>query len=222
MDGICLSWGSCSREHIHAGCHLGPTSEARASVVVGEGRQALTGAVLRVPAPLDGSGCVRGPFGPLRDPPTAVTPRRSAALFHAARALWSRPSELSLPEEPYPLSRASCFLAGSRSTACKRGGTETFAAGFPLAPTLCSSSPFRACWTRGPGRRFLATARRGRRTRKRARRSLVLLDLAGLAWHVAGTPASKLCSPRESVRAGALPWPGWCSGVGALLGFRSL
>jgi len=58
---------------------------------------------------------------PLRDPPFAVTPRRFAALFHAARALWSRPSELSLLEEPYPLSRASCFLAGSHSTAQRRG-----------------------------------------------------------------------------------------------------
>jgi len=38
--------------------------------------------------------------------PFAVTPRRFAALFHAARAHWSRPTELSLPEEPYPLSRA--------------------------------------------------------------------------------------------------------------------
>jgi len=63
---------------------------------------------------------------PLRDPPFAVTPRRFAALFHAARALWSRPSELSLLEEPYPLSRASCFLAGSHSTAQRRGTVRGF------------------------------------------------------------------------------------------------
>jgi hypothetical protein len=46
-------------------------------------------------------------FTPLRVcTPFAVVPRRFAALFHAARAHWSRPTELSLPEEPYPLSRA--------------------------------------------------------------------------------------------------------------------
>jgi len=55
--------------------------------------------------------------GPLRGPSLSVTPRRFAALFHAARAPGSRPAELSLPGEPYPLSRASCFLAGSWSTA---------------------------------------------------------------------------------------------------------
>jgi hypothetical protein len=45
-----------------------------------------------------------------RSPPFAVTPRRFAALFHAARAHWSRPSELSLPEEPCPISRAFASL----------------------------------------------------------------------------------------------------------------
>jgi hypothetical protein len=49
----------------------------------------------------------------LRGPPLSVTPRRFAALFHAARVPGRRPPELSLPGEPCPLSRASCFLAGS-------------------------------------------------------------------------------------------------------------
>jgi len=50
--------------------------------------------------------------GPLRGPALSVAPRRFAALFHAARVLGSRPAELSLPGEPYPLSRASVLPCG--------------------------------------------------------------------------------------------------------------
>jgi hypothetical protein len=102
---------------------------------VGESRQAFTGAVLRVLAPLDGSGCACGTHGPLRARRLRA-PRRFAALFHAARALWSRPTELSLLEEPYPLSRASCFLAGSRSTRpMARHGPRCSRPLSPIAPT---------------------------------------------------------------------------------------
>jgi len=87
---------------------------------------------------------------PLRDPPSAVTPRRFAALFHAARALWSRPSELSLLEEPYPLSRASCFLAGSHSTAQRRGTVRGFRDTFHRRVDLFATASTRLA---GPGGR---------------------------------------------------------------------
>jgi len=87
---------------------------------------------------------------PLRDPPSAVTPRRFAALFHAARALWSRPSELSLLEEPYPLSRASCFLAGSHSTAQRRGTVRGFRDTFHRRVDLFAAASTRLA---GPGGR---------------------------------------------------------------------
>jgi len=47
-------------------------------------------------------------------------------------SLWRCPPELSLPEEPYPLSRAFCFLAGSRSTAAS-ATTQEFSR--PLSPS---------------------------------------------------------------------------------------
>jgi len=118
----------------------GPCSRSRE----GEGYQALTGAVLRVLAPLDGSGCARGthvrlPCG--KRTPFAVAPRRFAALFHAARAHWSRPSELSLPEEPYPLSRAfsPVWVRADRPTA--RRGPRVSRLLSPVAPTSRRGSP---------------------------------------------------------------------------------
>jgi len=128
---------------VYAGCpfhrrtgRVAPTRGAE-----GGGRQAPTGAVLRVLAPLDGSGCARGACGLLpesvvcRDAPTL------RGLVSCRSRPWSRPSELSLLEEPYPLSRASCFRAGSRSTTHRRDRPEWFAAPFPGAPTSRPSSP---------------------------------------------------------------------------------
>jgi hypothetical protein len=82
---------------------------------VGEVRQDLTGAVLRVLAPLDGSGHARGTHELLRIRRYRGAPTLRGFISRRSRP-WSRPSELSLLEEPYPLSRASCFHAGSRST----------------------------------------------------------------------------------------------------------
>jgi len=96
----------------------------------------------------------------LRDAPTlrGLVSCRSRPLESPFRAF---PSRGAVPALAGP-----CFPVGSRSTVCRRGVTETFAAGFPVAPTLCRGSPLRAHRTRGPGRRFLAAARRGRRTRR--------------------------------------------------------
>jgi len=102
--------------HIYQGC---PVFHGLASRLVrgGEGCQALAGAVLRVGSlstVLAASVEVRA-----RESPSCSTsaPRLRGLLPCRSRPWSSVPSELSPLEEPYPLSRASCFPAGSRSTA---------------------------------------------------------------------------------------------------------
>jgi len=110
-----------------------------------EGYQALTGAVLRVLAPLDGFSCARGTHGTPslagRRSPFAVTLRRFAVLFHTARAHWSRPSELSLLEEPYPLSQATSPLWVRADRPTTRSSPRVSRLLSPFAPASCHSSP---------------------------------------------------------------------------------
>jgi len=128
---------------MYAGCpvrrrtgRVAPTSGAE-----GEGRQAFTGAVLRVLAPLDGSGCVRGSCELLPEPTVCRDAPTLRGPVSCRSRPWSRSTELSLPEEPYPLSQASCFHVGSRSTAQRRDRGERFAARFPGASISCRGSP---------------------------------------------------------------------------------
>jgi len=185
---------------------------------VGEGRQALTGAVLRVLAPLDGSGRARGTRAPLAELAVRRGTPTLRGLVSCRSRPWNRPSELSLLEEPYPLSRASCFLAGSRSTTQRRDRVHGIRGPFPRRADLWPRLAQRAHRTRRLGRRFPGTARhrpghasapghvspwigRARRTRQPTRplRSLAPLE----------SPFSRR-SP---------PWPGDDRQVGALLGF---
>lgn len=190
-------------EHIDVGCPLSHPPRACARSREGEGYQALTGAVLRVLAPLDGSGCTRGthdqtPCGICS--PFAVVPRRFAALFHAARAHWSRPSELSLPEEPYPLSRASFSLVSSLGLPNSADRSEGFAAPF------ADRADFSPQLTRGPtglkkpGRRFPGVARAPHVSRCRGRLQRLVSERPGSPDSAARTLTSELYSPRESVR----------------------
>jgi len=131
-------------EHMDVGCPLSHPPRSCDLSREGEGYQAHTGAVLRVLAPLDGSGCTRGTHD--RDPcgsrsPFAVVPRRFAALFHAARAHWSRPTELSLPEEPYPLSRALSPLWVRPGCPTARQCPRVSRLLSPIAPTSRRSWP---------------------------------------------------------------------------------
>jgi hypothetical protein len=146
--------------------------------------------------------------GPLRGPPLSVTPRRFAALFHAARALGSRPAELSLPGEPYPLSRASFFLAGSWSTAAD-ATCSGFRGRFPHRAGLVAARQA------GPGARLRSRdcgslrSLRSHQRRAEARRPYDRsLERRDSPVDAAVTPASKLCSPRESVHILPPPWPG--------------
>jgi len=92
------SWGSCSLEHVYAGCPFSPPRSLAATKGWVKVRQAFTGAVLRVLAPLDGSGCACGALKPLlraRRFPCAPTLRglvscRSRPLESPYRAFPSR------------------------------------------------------------------------------------------------------------------------------------
>jgi len=111
-----------------------------AAVLVGEGRQALTGAVLRVLAPLDGSGCDHGSCEPLAEPVVFRGAPALRGLVPCRSRPWSRPSELSPLEEPYPLSRAFASLwVRVRPPPARRPPSTSVA--FPLEPTLCRGSP---------------------------------------------------------------------------------
>jgi hypothetical protein len=126
--------GSCSLEHFDVGCPLSlpPRGRTVARTALpqqaGEGRQAFTGAVLRVLAPLDGSGRARGTHVSLpllradpavrRGAPTlrGLVPCRSRPLESPFRAF---PSRGAVPALAGPFS-----LAGSRRTAQQRGSVR--------------------------------------------------------------------------------------------------
>jgi len=120
---------------------LPPRSSSR-RLVWGEGRQTLAGAVLRVLAPLDGSGwlAARSESLGLRRSPWPPTLR---GLLSCRSRPWSFPPELSLPGKPYPLSRASCSLAGSRSTAAGAVPAGASRSLFPVAPARSPIEPAR-------------------------------------------------------------------------------
>jgi hypothetical protein len=174
-----------------------------------EGRQTLVGAVLRVLAPLDGSGnwwLARG----LLDPAVRHQPPTLRGLLSCRSRPWNFPSELSLPEEPYPLSRAlllPCEFALDRR---QRNFRESFTTAFTDARQLFAR-PSPPKWTRGRmsqdagSPRSLGRSPRRTEVRRTCRRS----SLESWARRLtAATPASKLCSPRESVQTRPPPREG--------------
>jgi len=56
-------------------------------------------------------------------------------------SLWRCPPELSLPEEPYPLSRASLLPCGFAFDCRQRDDTGIFATAFPVESALCLRPP---------------------------------------------------------------------------------
>jgi len=109
-----------------------------ATVPADEDRQTLVGAVLRVLAPLDGSGYTRGTARTLAE--LAVLPwcpDASQPCFMLLASLWRYPPELSLPGEPYPLSRAFVLPCGFAFDCRRRDEAGIFTIAFPAAPALC-------------------------------------------------------------------------------------
>jgi hypothetical protein len=134
------SQASCSHERDYAGCPFFRLTSPRLRVA-GEGYRAPAGAVLRVLAPLDGSGCARGThvhcphLAVVAATPFAVAPRRFAALVHAARVP-------GVALQSVPLSRSRTRSRGPRASMRVRvrppngaARSEGFATPFPGAPT---------------------------------------------------------------------------------------
>jgi hypothetical protein len=119
--------GSCSHERLDAGC---PFFTVTARAAPTERRSPN----LR-PVPSSGFlplstvlAVLAARTSPFRSPPFVRrgTPTLRGLLSCRSRP-WNCPPELSLPEKPYPLSRAACSLAGSRSIRRLRSAPEDFA-----------------------------------------------------------------------------------------------
>jgi len=164
----------------------------------GKGRQTPAGAVLRVLAPLDGSGRARGTHELLAEPAVRRGTPTLRGLLSCRSRPWSRPSELSLLEEPYPLSRASASLRVRVRPPNGAARSEVFATPFAAAPTSRRNGPEGSLdWKVGTtGPRSRSGIARGALPRSSRR---LVSDRPGSPDSAADTPASKLCSPRESV-----------------------
>jgi len=217
--GCRLSWGSCSHERHYVGCPVSPVRpESRSG-----GRGVATppvGAVLRVLAPLDGSGHARGTHEPLRVRRLRGAPTLRGLVPCRSRP-WNYPPELSLPEEPYPLSRASCFLAGFALRLPPAQSRRDLRDRFPCrASSLPASSAEAVLETHEPGREFPAVARRSpRHAAKRGSDDRPFPSTLGSP--VSGRHARFEALLPSGVRSldDPEPWPGRGRRVGALLGF---
>lgn len=193
---VYLSWGSCSRGHFLRRVPLLRHAPPLRALVGDEGCHTLVGAVLRVLAPLDGSGQARGSLEAFR-PRRSPWPPTLRGLLSCRSRPWSFPPELSLPEEPYPLSQATCFLAGSRSTAAF---AATEGASRPLSPVRADSSPVASPpgggpGTTEPGRWFPAIARPVASTHECAARADSFPSDAGLKGEQPPRPLRSLAPP---------------------------
>jgi hypothetical protein len=102
-----------------------------------EGRQTLVGAVLRVLAPLDGSGCARGTARALASSPL----RRGTPTLRSLVTCCSRLFGAALQSFPFPRSRTCSrrplLPCGFASDYRQRDMIESFTVAFPAAPALC-------------------------------------------------------------------------------------
>jgi hypothetical protein len=194
-----LSWGSCSpRAHVRRVPLVAPTPVARSRE--GEGYQALTGAVLRVLAPLDGSGCTRGTHASLAGP--AV--RRGAPTLRGLVPYRSRP--LESPYRAFPSRGAVPALAGLFSLVSSRrlpngaARSEGFAAPFADRADLSPQLARGPTGLKKPGRRVPGVARASHVSRCRGRLRRLVSERPGSPDSAARTLTSELDSPRESVR----------------------
>jgi hypothetical protein len=134
--GFASLWGSCSLEHVYAGCPFSPPPQPHGHGRVGEGRQAFTGAVLRVLAPLDGSGCACGTHElRLKNSPSPCAPTLRGLVSCRSRPLES-PYRAFPSRGAVPALAGLCFLASSRSTRpTTRHGPRCSRPLSPIAPT---------------------------------------------------------------------------------------
>ena len=163
-----------------------------------------------------GSRLARG----LLDPAVRRGPRRFAALFHAARVPGA-----PLQSFPFPgsrtRSRGPLLPCGFDIRLPPAQCLQDLHGRFRLvAPTLCHTRPPEGGpGTHEPGRRFPAVASPVASTRLSAPHVPSPSHRHWARRLEAGTPASKLCSPRESVPRRPLRLARLRPPVGALLGF---
>jgi len=135
-----------------------------------------------------------------------ATPRSFAALFHAASVPGIPPTELSPPEEPHRLSAAVASLRVRRRPCLRREGPSAVRpVSAALRPPASSKAPREEDVLAAHGRGSVVSPRSSRPPVhptscpvKRPRRPTG--DLRARR-RTAVSPASKLCSPRESVLA---------------------
>jgi hypothetical protein len=160
-----------------------------------------------------------------RTDPCGSTVRRGAptlcGLVPCRSRPWNYPPELSLPEEPYPLSRASCFLAGFAVRPPPAQSRREIHDRFPCRAELFAREPRRSgARTHEPGRQFPAVARRSpRRAAERASEDRPFPSTLGSP--VNGRHARFEALLPSGVRSldDPMPWPGRDRRAGALLGF---
>jgi len=146
---VCLSWGSCSpRNAFTSGAPARP--DGFEATREDGGRQTSVGAVLRVLAPLDGSGCARGTARTLASPPL----RRGAPTLCGLVTCRSRLFGAALQSFPFPRSRTCSrrplLPCGFASDYRQRGVIEIFTVAFPVEPALCLGSTRRRTATHEP------------------------------------------------------------------------
>jgi len=147
----------------------------------------------------------------------SVAPRRFAALFHAARVPGT-----TLQSFPFPRSRTRsrgprASLRVSLSDCRRRRAAGIFAIAFPAAPALCLRAPPKRCSRRmSRDESSLRSLGDHLDTPLSVARTIVPSRRHWARRLAAGTPASKLCSPRESVLATIL-YPGQGKTAGSVL-----
>jgi hypothetical protein len=151
--------------------------------------------------------------------------RRSPWRPDASRPCFMPLAPLESPFRAFPSRGAVPALAGlvlpcgfafDRPTARVTRGVRD---PFRLSRRPLAAARPKARRTGRPGRRFPGVARR-----RTSRVAALVYDVSSRISpcspdSAAGTPTSKLCSPRESVPTTTGPWPGHDRQVGALLGF---
>jgi len=194
-----LSWGSFSPRALRRRMPLSHPPRACARSRECEGYQALTGAVLRVLAPLDGSGCARGTHAPL----AGLAVRRGTPTLRGLVPCRSRP--LESPFRAFPSRGAVPALAGPFSLVSSRRlpngavRSEGFAAPFAVRADLSPQLARRLAGLKKPGRRFPGVARAPHVSRCRGRLRRLVSERPGSPDSAARTLTSELYSPRESV-----------------------
>jgi len=154
----------------------------------------------------------------------AVTPWRpdaSRPCYMPLASLWSCPTELSLPEEPFLLSQAVASLrVRIRLPPARR--ERVFHDRFPRRVDSLPRPARRRTETHESRRRFPAIAEAGSGITLSCGLEPALLIHTGLAGKQPARPLRSFAPPGSPFACDPMPWPGRSRRVGALLGISPL